>query len=226
MTHVSHSIRMVLGGTINSAQTWSTSFWFEYSNGSAPIPSAEDTADGLAHSDDLDGFVDAWWTIINPMTGVHVPLTSVKYYVYGEDPAVPVLGQRQSVIPNPSTVGSALPPEVAVVASLLTSKPGASFRGRVYLPLIALTTTGLGMLDPAKATIIADATAALLTSINQHDFAPSGSVWKAHLNSAVFSNTKSVMTRINRVVVDTRFDSQRRREHKLPGVPLQSTVSD
>lgn len=217
-----HMVRQTFKGTINGVQTWSTSLWFQYS-GSPAAPSAADVAAGMTSSSDLEGFVDVLWAALSEYMAPNTIMQTWTVDVYGEDPATPASATAQTPFAVAGSGQPHLPPECALVASLKTGRGGASFRGRMYLPLLALQVSNQGQASDVAATDVATAVAAYLTSVNGHDFEGGGAIGY-ELLAAVNSVQLGLSTPITSVQVDTRIDAQRRREDKLPGAIHSHTV--
>jgi len=67
------------------------------------------------------------------------------------------LSLAASTTPSLGTATVVLPPQAAVVVSILTNTPGASGRGRIYWPSMGYTLGTTGRLGtPAPATLLAD----------------------------------------------------------------------
>ena len=97
--------------------------------------------------------------------------------------------------------------QTACVFSLLTGRPGASYRGRVYLPALGATLS-LGRLPESQPAQLATGLAGWLKDVTLAtlDF---GGVGSTH--PVVVSTTRGVLTQITSVRVGNRLDSQRRR---------------
>lgn len=103
--------------------------------------------------------------------------------------------------------GAAHQAQTAVVASLRTDRPGASYRGRLYWPCLGLDLTG-GRLGDTDTLAIAQATSQWI--VNCGNTLP-GILETLGVVPAVISSTKNTATRIQQVAVGNRLDSQRRR---------------
>ena len=228
MPFAEHSIKFTLSGTINGAQSWSTGFWAHYGIGAGGvIPSADAMLGALVGSTALDGFVNNWLGAIDDLLSTTTRFTQLKYSVYGEGADDPSVGIRPTPIaPIQGSGATTVPPEVAVVASLRTGKVGASYRGRMYLPLLSCAVTAAGQIPSASAIEVANSTAALFTAIGGHSFDAGGGTGSddTTVTPGVFSAKLGLVTTVTQVSVDERFDAQRRREDKLPGVVHTAAV--
>jgi hypothetical protein len=222
-SNVPHTVKMSLSGDINTVQTWSTGLWFSYNSPGGDPDSSQHVVDEMAGSSDLAGYLANWWTSIEAYASTVVRFTKATYYAYGADPAVPSMNEYTLPTPLSGTTSLTVPPEVALVASLRTARPGASGRGRSYFPLLAPDLQGDGKVRAACCTAVAASYSALLSAINAHDFGGSGSTI-TNLTASVVSRTLIATFPITRVDVDSRMDSQRRRQDKLPGLVYSAAV--
>jgi len=217
----SNMVRLTLHGTMNSVQSWSTSFWFDYAVGTT-VPSAINCVLAMTNSDELEGFIETFQGLLVAQMAPYTTFTTWSVLAYGEGALNPAEGVAQHPVPLAGTSTTILPPEVAVVASLVTAQTGQSHRGRSYLPTTGVHADPTGSLSPVTAQAIATYVANLLSSINGHTFIdPTGIGLAFSLSASVNSVQLGVSTRIVAVRVDTRFDAQRRREDKLIGTISQ-----
>jgi hypothetical protein len=108
----------------------------------------------------------------------------------------------------PVGTSNQVPPECAVVCSLVTATAGASHRGRMYLPPVDVAQLDQdGQLQSGSAANIADAMKRFLDAVN--DGLSLGNV-------AVFSRTLGVLTDVTQIRVGRTMDAQRRRRNKIP----------
>lgn len=115
-------------------------------------------------------------------------------------PATPVAGQGTATKPFQSSL----------VASLLTGRPGRSFRGRLYWPALNIAIGPATLrLTPTQTQSFASAMAAYLTAIG--NAAPNGDP----LDLVVVSQTLDVATPVTLITVGDVLDTQRRRRDSL-----------
>lgn len=100
-----------------------------------------------------------------------------------------------------------LPPQCSMVISLLTGRPGASYRGRMYWPLLTglMTTAGKSSL-PAQS--VADNFAQWVGNIGSLSSGDAG-------EAAIASVSKGVVTPVTSVSIGDVVDTQRRRRDNL-----------
>lgn len=199
---VSNEVRVVFSGKMPNGEIWSCGFSFDttlgptvdqaYMNDLAAKAVTEFTTGGLGGM--MRGHNPSTWTC---------DVVSCYYYSVTGGPATL---QSQAVIGSAGTAsGNTLPNQVAIVASLRTGLPGRTKRGRVYLPLLIVSTSA-GLIANAECDTIAAAVAGFLTQMST---APSPLP-----EAVVASESTSSMPAITNVIVDNRFDVQRRRANR------------
>jgi hypothetical protein len=98
----------------------------------------------------------------------------------------------------------AMPPQVALVVSLLTVVANRSGRGRFYLPSPAAEVLDGGRLDATVQGVIATAAGALFSALTSASLVP-----------VIYSRTAHTTTTITSASLGDVFDTQRRRRDKL-----------
>lgn len=225
MANNAHTVRITFTGTISQVQTFSTGCWFRYYGGGVAIPSAAEMLDAITNSSDFQGYVDSLWAVLSGYMSQSTIMQNWNAAVYGEDPTKPVEGLAGTLTAFGGSSGHNLPPECALVASLRTDLKGRSGRGRMYLPLTGMLIGNDGLAPAVCATDVAGAVAAFLNSCDGHTFESSTGSDTGRLRAVVNSTTHGMTSDVNKVLVDTRVDAQRRREDKLPSVTHQASVS-
>lgn len=123
------------------------------------------------------------------------------------------LVQAAEWVPSIGVTGTGLgnkPFQTAVVASLLTGRPGRSFRGRLYWPALNVTLSGTTLrLSAGQGQAFANAMAEFLTDIS------AASPADPSLTLSVVSQTLNVATPVNLISVGDVLDVQRRRRDSL-----------
>lgn len=198
-----YAIRSTITGSLPGGDIFECSQWF----------------DGTAIGNDFTKFQAFAGVVVGSITGnllttavkalYNVGVTFDKLDCYGYPNGGPHAGLHWQVAIGAAGSSStlALPNQVATVVTLLTGRPGRSYRGRTYLPPVhTAAMLGTNQLSTANATTLANAYAGYLQGV--HD-SSSGA-------PAVVSSSKlGAMTLINAVQVDTVFDTQRRRRNKV-----------
>lgn len=208
-------VRLVAGGTMAGTQTWSTGV----AVAAGGIEQTQTQVDGL-----LTAFRNAFTTlwgaagagVLGARNDSTVNLRTFRAYYYATGAAPVTLQAAQDVAPiNGTSSQAALPYQVAVVASLLTGRPGRSFRGRMYLPYTAATFAADHQLSQPNVDSLAAALKTMFDSINTYTTANGpGDV-------AVAGSAGPIP--ISQVRVDSELDIQRRRSDKI--LPLRQAVS-
>lgn len=111
---------------------------------------------------------------------------------------------------QPGTGQPTMPGQVSLVVSTLTGRPGASYRGRVYLPAAGAQVSALGRIGTDVAATIAGEFGQFIHDVNN----AGASIFSPALAAVVYSPTKSVANAITNVRVGSRLDIQRRRADK------------
>lgn len=210
--------RIRLSGTITGGEIWSTATAFQTDFGTGPVKAYEDLLDWCVALAALNTnkVVPASF---QGMLSSAAALTTVRAeYI---DSGGVVAQVAEVVLGSPVIGGSApnKPPQVSAVMSLLTGRPGRSYRGRQYWPLMYLAAmNGVQVQDTAAqqwatdwATFLAAAGDAAGT-----DFA---------MKPAVFSGTLGTTDLVQTVAVDTVMDTQRRRRNSLRGNRFTAPVA-
>ena len=226
MPYATDTVKMTVSGFIYGVQSWSTGLWFGTSNFPAGGDYGQTQTDGLRDSADLQGYWGDWWHTLAPIVSSAVSMVSVTYDVYEGATHAPHAQSVWDHTQPTSGSGPANPPEVAVVVSTRTATPGASGRGRSYLPCMGSTMAPAnGGIDPAFTSLILGAYSTLLNAIASHNFDSDlgdGSIYQLYPSLASFKNgTNHPLTMIQ---VDSRFDVQRRRENKLASTRISAAV--
>lgn len=199
-------VRAVISGTIRSAQSWSVGCSFIVIGSGAPS------------QNDLDTWVNAyasgvttWWGAAGGaghINGPDVNVTKISGYFYEGRGTTAGLVSQKSVLLTGSAATQFLPPQVSVVQSLRTGTPGRMNMGRMYVPATAAAIGSSTMqLSQTQCDQLATATAALIN----------------HGNEAALGSTAvgagplvgGVGNYYDQVIVDSRLDTQRRRQDKL-----------
>lgn len=203
-------------GTVgNPAQTWSMGF-------RVPLPAqvGQATLDGLATSL-TGGTARAHAAIMmNQVAGGLTTLDGIGIYQY---PALPGPASAQAghnFAPQIVGTGDNMPGEVALVATLLSGRPGSSNRGRVYLPLTRVAALEQsGQVSQGTLTALGNALVDVLGDINN---ALQGATIPNDVS--IVSATKGTAVKVSSVLIDSKADAQRRREDKIAAAYRVSVV--
>lgn len=161
-------------------------------------------------------------------------IETIKVYPIGSDgramPAPPystgtpvTLTMKTETVCDGQSNGNMIPPQVALVASMLTAQIGPSGRGRIFLPALSVSNQmANGTLDATRQAAIVPAVAQWLTGSAIYPVAAGVEVAPAVVPAA--QSAPSVYALINTVRVDSIFDTQRRRRRSLVGTRVSATV--
>lgn len=189
----------------SSPERWSIGFTFGPIGAATPL-----------NQEDLDSWVarcatslgssslKTWWETI----GANATIDTVRAYAYGATGGA----LRASILPVSGITGTGTPNnpfQVARCYSLRTATPGASGRGRVYVPAMAAAVNGA----TGKATLVAGVAASLAAFLNnlKATSAVSGTV----MYPGVHSRSLDQVIPITGVRVGDVLDTQRRRRDAL-----------
>lgn len=202
--------RVIISGTLGNAEVWSTSVaWADVSSGSSTA---------LTSTSNLLGVASGIWTDLTNGSAARVPFDMIS--TSGRITQVRVEARNVGGLlnaaefagstPLPGVGAPSKPTTAASVVSLLTGVPGRRYRGRMYLPAMALT-IGTDFRIPAATTeIIAEGMDARFDA------------WSTVFNSGetaivpvVVSEVGLVCTEVQQLRVGDVFDTQRRRRDDL-----------
>lgn len=112
-----------------------------------------------------------------------------------------------------TATGSALPADVAITVSLRTQLANRSGRGRFYLPQPAQSTS------TATGRILSTAVDTIIGALE-----PAWSTYKAWGTPVIYSRTMKATQNVSSFNVGDLYDTQRRRENKLPEVRFSGAI--
>lgn len=208
------SYLFTFGGRVAASQRWTIGIRANYTGPTGqPTGAALSAACAQLYTD----FTNAAWatsasgtTNLASVAGSASTFDIVRGYWYdaGTGPAV-VAGVGQGTA-QPGTGSSNLPPQCAIVATLLTGLAGRSARGRVYIPNRTVIVDASGNFPTATASGIATSMANFLSLMRTR------SVGTSLLVPVV--QGRNQVNPITAVAVDTIVDTQRRRRDKVVAV--------
>lgn len=212
-------VKHVVYGNIATAGSWSISVEQDVGTGVVTIASLASAATAVrsAAVGQLLGGTNSLATLFSD----HVSIVGCKSYLYANynDLRATAVGESPAAASGGSSTPS-LPPQVAVCVTKLTGRAGASGRGRLFLPLLALPLAGGDFqFAPANATRIAAAVSGFLAAVNTNAN-PSGTASPV----SVISRSKNAAYPISGVRCDSLMDTIRARRDKL--VPTTRAVSN
>lgn len=212
------AIKWVIAGTIGGVQDWSTGIWFDVSltSGSWAL------TDQQAFTDEFRSSAIDWWATLHGLCAADTTMTKTTTYFYPAH-AVNALSVAESIIPSPvaGTGTTYLPTQSALVASMRTAVAGKSGRGRSYFPINGQALGSDHQLSGATCGTVANAYALMLTTLNGLNETANGITGQT---ASVASFTKGQLNTIRTVIVDSKIDTQRRREDKTPTTAFRSAT--
>lgn len=140
---------------------------------------------------------------------------TLYYYVAGGNTAS--LGAAVDyATPVTALGGSTGPNDAAIVCSLRTTTPGRTGRGRAYLPGNGCTFSAHQLSTPTPSAIASNLVS-YIQALNLLTY-NSGTI------AVVVASTRNPPPIVSRVVVDSKVDTQRRRENKIGAATTVSSV--
>lgn len=206
-------LRLRVGGTLYNDANWSMGVNFATAQGTDPF------ANGTV---DVQGVLEAFRDGVRGINGNQVltggllgALSSSGKVNYVRASRVGPDGKESAValvdlaVPVSGTGSPTHQAQTAIVLSLQTGRPGATNRGRLYLPLLSGNLTSGRLSGNDVGALATDAAAwidALNTAADNVIVLPT-----ATCVASVVSTTRGTASRITSVRVGNRLDSQRRR---------------
>lgn len=212
--YATETIRLIVKGTILNTQDWSCGFAFSRDNALNNMTYEELTA----WLEDVKTDVGTWFTAIASVRSQRVSFTDLRaeYYTGGERAAL--IAQTAAPSTTAGTTAAVQSARGALVVSLLTNKPGRSYRGRVYVPALGVGLVELtGRVGAASQTTLLNATKTMLNAIaaKQAGGFP--------VRPIVASKTTASKTTVASLRCDDLLDTQRRRENDFQ--PSYTTIA-
>lgn len=172
---------------------------------------------------------DEWAAMILGGTGLPTALAATfmlgtqwtAVNTYAVNSAGKATAQAESVFPATvkGSSGNSMPPQVALVGTLLTGAPGRSQRGRIYLGGVGSAgITATGRVSTATRDAAALGLAGFYRRVRHVAGAPDA------FRPVVVSPTLGTARKITHVQVGDVYDTQRRRRNKLVEARFRATV--
>jgi hypothetical protein len=198
-------LQVRLDGLIGSLQTWSVNPKFDWPPDSIPTQAVMDAWAAAIESGGTQTGLP-----LQAQLSTAVRVTGVTCTYLNDDNDAVVVSKRVFATPLVGTGTAKMPPQSAVVATLLTNVPGRSARGRLYWPALALTLSSSTLrIAPADQQTIAGGTSAWLQALE--------AAWPGSedIRSTVNSRVKGTNTPVTAIRVGDVVDTQRRRRDQL-----------
>lgn len=189
-------IRVVFSGTLPGGEEFSTGFSVDGSGGFDQAG-----LDALVNSVNTAFTASAFLTDWQASNTDNVAIKFITAYYYATPGPATLVSQKASTFVGSSSSAIPMPNQCAVVLTLLTGRPGRSYRGRMYWPMLNTARGHDGQMNNTQVTAYATDFAAFLHTL--------GSTYAIH--PVVASTVKNSLTAITAVACDTRVDVQRRR---------------
>lgn len=167
------------------------------------------------------GVMDAYVTNLNTLTPSYCRVLQGRYSLVGADGRVQQRtdgsykqGIYDSIVTGAGSATPAYPTQVALVASLVTNRAGATGKGRIFLPMPALALDSALSLTEANAVSVANAVTDFLSDLNA-------------LGSGTVSvvSSKGYTSPVTGVKVGRIVDTMRsRRERRVEGYALDTVA--
>lgn len=196
---------MVFEGKIGPSEIWQVGFGLI---GGTPTSNAEANALAQLLWTEFTSLSDPpfWPSVRTTLWSAQTSLTGVRVYAYpAGGTTATYVGADLDETPIVGNVGTPLPNQVALVATLQTAESGRRRRGRVYLPMTGNALDAQGQVHSADASTIANNLAAAMSDWNAAE---------GNGKFSVISTTSGTSAPITSIKVDTRADVQRRRANK------------
>lgn len=201
-------VKVNLNGTLGTSEVWSVGLHFAPDDGEVMTP-----IQAQAVATALPAGLATWWAAsstsqMKALLGAQGQITSVSVYGYG--PSGPASAQGAATLGTPlvGTANSTAPPQCSSVMSLLTDRPGSSYRGRIYWPALtpSLSTSLVSSIAQASGPGLVGLIATIQTALLE----------AGPYTPVVYSQARNEVTEVTRVRVGNVIDTQRRRRDALP----------
>lgn len=198
--------RMVISGGMGSPEVerWSVTLNFTLDGGGA-VTSPTDLQTWANNAADFLDAADVEQASISAIMSTLVDADRVDIYAYGPTGGALAVAGADCAMSGTGAVES--PFQVAVCVSLLTDRPGASYRGRMYWPACGASVNSNGTYSEAPQ--LAPDFAELLVGLGNIDGTSTAIL-------GVYSPTANVVTPVTSVRVGNVLDTQRRRRDQVP----------
>jgi len=199
------TVKIVTRGTMQSAQSWSTSVFcaIGLTGGSWSV------GDMQAFASDVDAFLRTLSTAIHGFWSTTTQYEGVDVYFYPTGTTHSTqLGTKTTSAPIVGVGGDVIPNQCSLVTTYLTDVPGRSGRGRGYWPATGCTLDTAGQVGNTECSAMAGDVKNYLSSLKGYTSVPN------HVSSllpVVASFTKNQVNDLTHVRCDSVIDTQRRR---------------
>jgi len=208
-------IRIVHRGHLDSNQTYSFGLAY-YPSVSTPSSAALNTFAAAVAAAFNTGPLGSG-AAIRSCLGSPGVWNGISCYFYVAGQATAQLGSAVDyATPVTALGGSTGPNDAAIVCSLRTTTPGRSGRGRAYLPGNGCTFASHQLSSPTPSAIASNLVS-YIQALNLLTYSSGSGV-------IVVANNRDFPPSVTRVVVDSKVDTQRRRENKIGATTVVSST--
>lgn len=196
-------VKVVFGGKMQTYDTWSIGLAFKVAGGT---PSEADM-NGIANGFSVLWATDVWDASggLKSLVNTTTDWSKCQTYYYPAGSNVATVVGTKVITPDPGTfVTTQIPPQLAMVVTLKTGFSGRRFTGRVYLPGGGGISTN-GQIGGGTVSGLATKMAQFLSDCND------ATVGALSFNACIGTGNTPLITE---VVMDSVFDTQRRRRDK------------
>lgn len=201
--------RVRIGGHLYGDASWSIGLNFAVTVGGGPVQGAPYDAAKLEEWRDdiraLNGGNIVGGQLLS-ILGNRGTIDYVRVAQHGADGKEALVSLVELAQPIAGTTGSVMPAQTSLTFSLLTGRPGASYRGRVYWPCTAIALNAQGRLGGAALDPLAADMADFINRVGNL-----GDALVLNTTPVVLSTRRNLVTPISSVRVGNRLDIQRRR---------------
>jgi hypothetical protein len=194
-------------GQVATGESYSFGFW---ANGSSTLEQVHAAA--VQWLDDFwtgPGGTNGYGSLVTP----GVTATLVRTALITESNGLQTQLSEDTVSHAGIATGSALPADVAITVSLRSALANRSGRGRFYLPQPAQSTS------TADGRILSTVVDTIIGALE-----PAWSTYRAWAQPVIYSRTNRSTVNISSFNVGDLYDTQRRRENKLPETRFGGTL--
>lgn len=201
---------LIDGYLLGGAERFSVGLAFAGASGDAVSDPADLTTVCNAIMTQVVGSAGSWGPTLRSQLSVNGGIDRVRGYYYATPNSPAGAAGVSSAAVSAGSGAMTLPPQCALVFSLLTDTPGRRTRGRIYWPMATGTLANTGKITgPTSPANLALAVKGMLEGIASIVSTPSDYL------PVVVSQAGSLVTPVTRISVGDVIDTQRRRRDAL-----------
>lgn len=201
--------RLSIQGTLPGGEVWSCNPRYMPGENGVPINEYAELLDWAQGVAALNGGTVLPLDVLS-LFGDAVVITTIRTEYIGTEGQLLQAAEVNLADPIEGVGNATKPFQTSTVTSLLTGRPGRSYRGRLYWPTLAMPVSTTTLRIPSSTRDqFATQMAEFLSDTQQGAFAG------APLRLAVVSQTQNTMTPVTQIQVGDVLDVQRRRRDSL-----------